>query len=126
MYNYECEYCNKTFQFEKNGQPGAHKRNCLLNPKKNEILKKMLSTKSLLNPKYKKQLNCEKCGKIFEILISENNFSKGKYKKNCSLKCANGRTHNIDTKNKISKTLKDKPKKEKEIFFEKRKCISCN
>jgi len=124
MYIHTCEYCNQTFNFEKKAQPGAHKRNCLKNPKRKEILEKVKNSNP--NLKQKKVFNCSKCGKEYEFLVSEKNFIKGNYKKNCSLKCANSRNLTDEVKNKISETLTKKPKKDKKIILEKRKCLSCN
>ena len=124
MYKYNCEFCNETFDFKIRQQCGAHKRNCLKNPKRKEILEKI--KKANPNQKQHKEIKCEKCGKKFEVLITKKNFLDGKYKKNCSLKCANSRKLSEESKNKISITLKNKPHKngslkEKEI----RECISC-
>jgi len=124
MYIHNCEYCNQTFHFEKKTQPGAHKRNCLSNPERVKILEKIKNSNP--NLKQKKILNCSKCGKEYEILVSEKSFLKGNYKKNCSLKCANSRNLTDEVKDKISKTLIKKVKKEKKIVLEKRKCLSCN
>ena len=52
--------------------------------------------------KYKKiyKLVCNRCGKVYELELTENAFNKGKYKRFCSRKCANTRTHSVETKQK--------------------------
>ena len=139
MYEFYCEYCDKVFFFEKRTQPGAHKRNCLKNPKRFEILDKV--RKSNPNLKQKKKLNCQKCEKEYEILVTENNFLKGKYTKNCSRSCANAREWNDEKKEKVSKKIKEfnklnpreitykieivNTKKSKKLYRERRKCLNC-
>lgn len=104
MYEFYCKYCDDVFFFEKRTQPGAHKRNCLKNPKRLEILDKIKKSKP--NLKQEKRLDCQKCGKEYKILVTENNFIKGKYTKNCSRSCANGRKWNDEKKEKVSQKIK--------------------
>lgn len=61
--------------------------------------------------------NCVKCGKKYEVEITEDNFLKGKYRKNCSRSCANSHSFTKERREKISKGVssyfKAKPKKER-------------
>jgi len=134
MYTYNCDYCKETFIFDKRTQPGAHKTNCLMNPKRNQFLENV--KRSNPNIKQKRILNCEKCGVEYEVLVSNKRFIEGKYKKNCSYKCSNIRILDEEVKNKISKTLRNKNKDDKnkenrnkqktKNFKDKRNCLLCN
>jgi hypothetical protein len=125
MYNFFCEYCNETFLFEKRTQPGAHKRNCVKNPNREKILTKIKNSNP--NLKEKKVLNCKKCKKEYEILATNNNLLKGKYKKYCSLTCANSREWTTEKKEKVSNKIKEFNKLNGKILIrEKRKCPNCD
>lgn len=56
--------------------------------------------------KKKYKFICGYCGKEYEVEMTENTYNKGKYKKFCSRKCANTRTHSVETKEKISNSVK--------------------
>lgn len=49
-------------------------------------------------------LNCNKCGAEYILYLSETNYLKGKYKKNCNIKCSNSRIMTDDIKKQISKS----------------------
>lgn len=44
---------------------------------------------------------CKKCGKEYEILCSDSDWKSGRYKKHCSLKCANSRPMTQERLDKI-------------------------
>ena len=54
--------------------------------------------------------NCPKCGKEFEIVITESEYKRNKYKKYCSRKCSNSHVISDELKNKISESCKNSEK----------------
>lgn len=121
-----CKWCNQIFNFDKPKSFGAHLTNCKMNPK---TIERNLQNKN----KYSKEyiFNCQKCNKEYSVILTENNYNKGNYKKFCSMNCSNGRIHKQETKDKISKKLfkggrkmKDKVLKVKKPLFN-NCCIFC-
>lgn len=118
---YKCKYCGK--EFEKAYQLAAHISNCRLNPKyKENVLKRqrkksakeVMETRIKLNPyKYEKKkriVQCQNCGKEYEIEITDKQFDNGKYSKFCCRSCANVRHHSDETKQKIGQGVKNSEK----------------
>ncbi len=93
-----CNYCNSKIEFENNRQFGAHLTNCKLNPKK---IERDIKSKR----KVEFNLLC-KCGEKYIINVTEYSFKCGNYKKFCSYKCSNIRSHSPETKLLISNSLK--------------------
>ena len=120
---YKCKYCGK--EFERVSSLGGHVSCCKFNPnnKKPQVEKKF----------YK--LFCKKCGKEYELELTENQFNSDKYSKFCSRSCSNSHIHSKDTKEKISngviKYFKEQNKTEQNIpnssrsKFKKRICKVC-
>ena len=120
---FKCKYCNR--EFEKSSALAGHISHCKENPNKKrteESYKKWVEsgTKNFIeNRKKYRQLhpekyllqeytcNCEKCGKEYTVNITQEQFEKGKYKKNCSRSCANGHIVSEETKRKISNSVID-------------------
>lgn len=102
---YKCKYCGK--EFDKPYQIAAHTTMCKLNPnsKPNKIEHNFIDIKQI----------CPKCGKEFELHILENQYLKSKYRKFCSVSCANSHKHSEETKQKISKSIKDNYKLSRNI-----------
>ena len=97
-----CNWCNKTIKIETHQEWMTHRVHCIGNPNKIKRINK--ATKS--NTKKKDYiLNCERCGDEYTLHITEKMYKKGKYKKNCSYKCANIRIHSKETKEKIKKSI---------------------
>lgn len=96
---YKCKYCGK--EFETKEQLGGHIVHCVMNPNHNQYEETIRIGKSK-NGKKLHICKCNKCGKEYEVVCTDKAFNTGKYKKFCSLKCANSRTHSEETKNKIS------------------------
>jgi len=71
--------------------------------------------------KQKFNLKCKKCGDEYEIFETQNNIDKGKYRKNCSIKCSKTRVRSDQIKEKISNTLIKKNNTDR-----KRICPTCN
>lgn len=91
----ECQHCGKIITYNTPQQLGGHIGNCKKNPKVIDRIE---------NNKKKKDYSfeCKKCGKEYHEKITENNFNKGRYKKYCSITCANSRTRSFEVKSKIS------------------------
>ena len=87
---YKCKFCEN--EYEKIQQLGGHIVYCDNNPDKRE--KK--TSKKIFN------IKCETCGEKYELLETQHNIDNNKYRKNCSRKCANKRTHSEEVKQKIS------------------------
>lgn len=65
--------------------------------------------------------NCKKCGNVYSLILSNTEYTKSKYKKNCSLKCANSRIQTNEINKKRSNTLFNKAECIKEIRY----CKEC-
>lgn len=83
---------------------GAHRSNCLLNPKGKEKYLKV-AKKSNTKERNKYTFYCKKCKKKYELTLTKRNFETKQYRKHCSRKCANSRSQTEETKNKIRKKL---------------------
>lgn len=97
-----CPYCKK----ETNGGKsfGAHLTNCKENPKRKLIIEKIRNSNE--KPLKKYILNCKKCDKLYEVEVNQDNFSKGRYKKFCCIKCSNSRgPRSEDFKIRVRKKL---------------------
>lgn len=120
---FKCEFCNR--EFEKSTALAGHISHCKENPNKKRtkedyIKWNNIGTKSYIESRSKyRQLypekyliqeykcNCEKCGKEYIVNVTQEQFEKGKYKKNCSRSCANGHIVSEETKKKISNGVKN-------------------
>lgn len=114
---YYCKYCGQ--EFENKAKLAAHTRLCKNNPNREHNLQVLrnngANTYKKFNEIRKKPLKiyhciCEKCGKEYELQLTEDNYNKGKYRKHCSRSCANGHIHSDETKEKISKNTPRKKK----------------
>lgn len=84
-----CKYCKKELEFEKGHQFGAHIRNCLSNPNREEY-----NRRAIQHLKRKEHVFiCKRysCNNEFKLLLTENRYKKGKHKKYCSSFCAHNR-----------------------------------
>lgn len=91
---FKCKYCGK--EFDTPQKLGGHITCCKFNPNK---------SKNLPKPKQIYKLICYKCGKEYELELTEEQYKNGKYRKNCSRSCANSRLLTNETKLKISNSL---------------------
>lgn len=134
MKEYYCDYCKQTFNFQKYQQFAAHKLHCKSNPNYQNRIDKMRKTKIL--PRIEYVFSCKRCDNQYKVIMTQNDFKKGKYKKYCSRSCANVRNHSKETKQKISNSINkyfqdnNKSKKYKNTKKEKREkkkyyCKSC-
>lgn len=95
-----CDFCNKEYRFDTHIKWMSHRAGCEYNPNKKDKYKKI--SKSLTKKRNIYNFKCQKCDEKYELLLTENIFNKGKYKKFCSIKCANSRIRTDEIKNKIS------------------------
>lgn len=111
---YICKYCNK--EFEKCQSLSAHLSHCKLNPNYNFEKDKNRQNKRNITRKIKfdlieqtrkpRLLICEKCGKEYELNLTDKEFENKKYSKFCSRSCANSRgKRSEETKLKISQSM---------------------
>lgn len=103
-----CKYCQQKIYGTHHNKYQSHQRWCLKNPNRNKALSQIKSAgiignkisnanrikqAKIINAKYKHEVVCKKCGKTFEIMISNKDFENGNYRKYCSYKCSN--SHNV-------------------------------
>lgn len=110
---YVCKYCNK--EFKKYQSLAAHLSHCKLNPNYNAEKDKNRQNKRNITKKIKlklieqtrkiRKLICIRCGKEYELNLTDKEFENKKYSKFCSRSCANSRQHSEETKRKISQSL---------------------
>jgi len=112
MYIKKCKWCEKEIEVEKQCLFALHVANCDCNPNKIKRFQnyKNTYTGKKITSRIKLEQNCPKCGKLFEIEITESVFKRNKYKKYCSLKCSNSKTWSDEHKKKLSETCKNSEK----------------
>lgn len=127
-----CKFCHKEIYGNYLNKYQAHQRWCLKNPNRNKAVEQIKNagligskisnqkkheTALIKNEKHKHICVCLKCGKQYEIWVSDKDFERGNYKKHCSYKCSNSRIHSNETKQKIRTSVR---KEHKHI------CPKCN
>jgi len=82
-----CKFCNK--EIECPAKRGAHVRNCVMNPKRNESNRKAKQTNSKRYLKKLYKFVCKKCGKVITLLLTDNQYKRSRCKDRfyCSNKC---------------------------------------
>ena len=111
---YKCEFCEKEF----NNYQGlaGHKSHCKANPNFDNEKYKKRQNKSLnqankklaeirKNNRHNYKFICQKCGKEYELNLTERAFNKGNYTKFCCRSCANSRIRTPEIKEKIKNAL---------------------
>lgn len=106
---YTCKYCEKSFP--SNEARNGHQNWCKSNPKsqqrKQNLSSKMAGLSYGTKPtKQKYNIQCTKCGKQFELELTQYLYDSGKYRKHCSRKCANSRTWT--EQDKLKKSIANK------------------
>lgn len=107
-----CPYCNKEI-IGNNGIFSNHLRWCKENPEyENNYKQYKLNINITLQQKHNNlfkeyTIKCKVCGNEFNLICSENDFNKGKYKKTCSVKCA----HKLSILNSNNEKRKENIKK---------------
>ncbi len=102
-----CKFCKEKIIGKTAATLGAHVRNCVKNPNRNNSIKKCLETKGLIKKEYK--FNCKKCNDEYTVLLTDYTYNNGKYRRFCNRSCANSREFTIETRNKIKETLTKTP-----------------
>lgn len=109
MKAYTCKYCGK--QWDNNQARNGHQIRCKLNPKRSETILK--TSKTLKGKFYGKitqkkvySIQCAKCGKKFQLQLTQHLYNSGKYRKNCSRACANSKTWT--EQDKLKKSIANK------------------
>ena len=116
---YKCKYCGK--EFETKEQLGGHSGFCKLNPnKRSQDVITSISRKigDILhnkwvekNPELLFEFTCEKCGKKFTAKMTQSKYNSlflnNKLPRFCSSKCSHSRILSNESKDKISKSLKE-------------------
>ena len=117
--SYICKHCGK--EFGNSRQLGGHIVYCSQNPnKRTKEFNKKLGEKNHEKANYKiYTFVCEVCGKEYQLELSENSYSKGKYKRTCSDECAKKLT--AKNTNKTEKNKKISKKLSKNISLNKNK-----
>lgn len=76
---------------------------------------------------------CKRCGKEYELDLTQQQYDSGKYSKFCSRSCANSRERSLESRKKTSKTFQEKKKCDRQVIIEledrfitKYKCICCS
>lgn len=111
----KCEFCGK--EFKKYQSLAAHKGHCKLNPNFDEEKyrqRQLKSSRIALEKACEKRKNnrhiykliCQKCGKEYELNLTEKAFNKGNYSKFCCRSCANSRIKTLEIKEKIRNGVK--------------------
>lgn len=114
-----CKFCHSEIYGDHSNKYQAHQRWCLKNPNRDKAVnqakaafkkassiananKKIKAAKS--NEKHKHILQCKRCGKDYEVWVSDKDFEKGYYSKHCSYACSNVRD-TTKFKDKISASV---------------------
>ena len=125
----KCNFCGK--EFKKYQSLAAHKGHCKLNPNFDEEKYKQHQHYALKKAEEKRReiykskrhvykLICQKCGKEYELNLTEKAFNKGNYSKFCCRSCANSRIRTQEIKEKIKNSLNifydNKPTERRQII----------
>lgn len=106
-----CKYCGKEFPDK---SLGGHVARCKMNPNYEKTcandrknLRKGTETfvKKYKLPILEFELTCPKCGKVFIVKCTQNDFDKGRHMKFCSRSCANTRMHTKNSIQQISNSV---------------------
>lgn len=97
-----CQYCNREFSADECKSFAGHVVTCKFNPKWEVTKEKIRQSRTQVRQEF--EVLC-KCGNKFVVETTQNNFDRGKYRKNCSRSCANGRVHSKEWNEKIRTSL---------------------
>ncbi len=101
-----CKYCNITKEYSNWRQFAAHVTNCKIN--QNYKLRNQKISKLNTKKRFQLDLKCKKCNTSYTLMLTASRIKKEKYKKHCSLKCANSKVITKKHKAMISIKLKGK------------------
>ena len=107
-----CKYCGK--EFPTHQKLGGHISCCSKNPNYENRIKNISEARKKYADSRIYKFVCEVCGNEYELKLSKNDYSKGKYRKTCSRKCAHIKS--VENRNyeeinsKISEAVKNSEK----------------
>lgn len=105
-------FCNKIFETAR--KRACHQRLCDLNPNKDILLEKLrkggINSGKRPRPHIKSiklhyKCNCQKCNALYEVECTEYDYIHNRFKKYCSLKCANSHIITDEQKERILRSL---------------------
>jgi len=112
MYKKICKWCEKEITVEKQCIFALHVCNCDSNPNKfkriNDYKEKYTGQKRV--ERIILEQKCPKCGEKFEVCATKSQIKNEKYRKFCSIKCANSHIVSDELKIKISEACKNSEK----------------
>lgn len=97
-FQYKCRHCAK--KFKTRGASQLHAILCHSNPNRQLIIQKISNTQYLRGSTGPRvhyawyTLKCARCSKQYSVYVSDNNYSKQKYTKFCSIYCRQYRVQN--------------------------------
>jgi hypothetical protein len=110
MGNYNCRFCGK--KYESLAAIGGHVQGCILNPRKKEILAKIIKTRvennRIKDPIVTKGLLCKNCKKSFKQTATVSTFNRGRGRSCCTNLCAHRYAQSFVDLSKLSETMKVK------------------
>lgn len=100
---YHCDYCGQTLELNCK-QFGAHKTNCSENPNKQANIEKQADAQRYPRKEY--SISCRVCKNDFFVVMTEQQYVRGRYRKTCSALCAGARHLGESSRQRISASLK--------------------
>lgn len=103
-----CIHCKKDIEVKKQSGIAFHRTQCRDNPEYVKCREKQSLAQIVERIQY--TFKCKKCSKEYVLILTKSEFKRGKYRKHCSLKCANFRIQTEDTKLRIGNKLRQERK----------------
>lgn len=105
---YKCPYCNK--EYENRQSYAAHISMCKYNPNTHRRGMNINVSKEKKDIRKEYICTCQKCRKEYTVVVTPRQFETGRYRKYCSLSCANSHIKSKEERNKIANSLKNSDK----------------
>ena len=112
MYIKKCKWCEKEITVEKQCIFALHVCNCDSNPNKFKRIEKYKEkyTGKIKVERITFEQECPKCSEHFDVVATKSQIKLGRYRKFCSIKCANSHIVSDELKLKISEACKKSEK----------------